>query len=194
MYQVFFKQHKDRMKRTSSKWIGRKAQIVCVCVAICAVLCCCTDSTDRDRARAQQMMQQIEACLGNQDTKAFSGLFAPNVASGVAQADIDAVLAAFPQGITVMDTEYDDGVTATDWVEDDTYVKNIDWFRMITDNQTGEIYVINVLQCTVHWTDQDEIGIIRIILYPEDAYDAFTAWWDAFAMEDRPVGIVLFEN
>jgi hypothetical protein len=156
------------------------------------VLYSCAPSQDKELSRAKQTLEQIEASIDGRDADSLLKLFSFNTSSAIAQSDLEEVFLTFPDGITVIETEYDDSLTVTDWVEDDTYVKNIDWFRRITDNRTGEVYVINVLQCTENWTDESDLGIIRIILYPLSEYEAFVNWWNTFEPEDRPTGIILF--
>ena len=106
--------------------------------------------------------------------------------------DIDQLFTIFSSGIVSNPTSYDDYFTVTDWIESDSYGKNICWSREIINNATGEHFGISVLE---RITDQhnEDLGIIRLIIYPIEKEDAFDVWWNKIDEENRPNGLIIYQ-
>ena len=70
--------------------------------------------------------------------------------------------------------------------------KDICWAREIVDNATGELYGISVLEYTSDVPDED-LGIIRLIIYPIEHEDAFDIWWNEIDEDNRPNGLIIYQ-
>jgi hypothetical protein len=87
---------------------------------------------------------------------------------------------------------YDDYFTVTYWINGNCSDKNICWTREIVNNATGEMYGISVLEYTSNESDED-VGIIRLIVYPIEKEDAFDVWWNEIEEDDRPNGLIIYK-
>jgi hypothetical protein len=89
-------------------------------------------------------------------------------------------------------TPYDDYFTVTYWKNDNYSDKDICWAREIVDNATGKLYGISVLEYTSDAPDED-LGIIRLIIYPIECEDDFDIWWNEIEEDNRPNGLIIYQ-
>ena len=106
--------------------------------------------------------------------------------------EIDQLFTIFSSGIVSNPTPYDDYFTVTYWINGNYSDKNICWAREIVNSATGEIYGISVLEYTSNEPDED-VGIIRLIVYHIEKEDEFDAWWNEIEEDDRPNGLIIYK-
>ena len=51
---------------------------------------------------------------------------------------------------------------------------------------------ISVLERVVDW-DTEDLGFIRLIIYPVEEENAFYTWWNEFEEEDYPNGLIIYK-
>ena len=152
----------------------------------------CESNEKKEKRHVNEAFHSLEECINSADSDKFKGMFNSIGNSSLNDPDIAQLFTIFPSGITSYPTPYDDYFTVTDWIESDSYGKNICWSREIINNATGEHFGISVLE---RITDQhnEDLGIIRLIIYPIEKEDAFDVWWNKIDEENRPNGLIIYQ-
>ena len=152
----------------------------------------CESNEKKEKRHVNESFQSLEECINAKDPTTFKVKFNSIGYSSLNDSDIDQLFTIFPSGIVSNPTPYDDYFTVTDWIESNSYGKNICWSREIINNATGEHFGISVLECI---TDQhtENLGIIRLIVYPIEKEDEFDVWWNEIEEDDRPNGLIIYK-
>lgn len=153
----------------------------------------CDTKEEKDKRHARETFRSIESCINEKNLIGFKDLFNSLGSSELVEADIEDLFSLFSSGITLNERPYDDYLTVTDWVDNGSYGKTICWAREITNNETGEKFILSVLECTDDGSE-DDVGIIRLILYSVDDEDDFDRWWTELEDNERPNGIIQYKK
>ena len=152
----------------------------------------CESNEKKEKRQVNRSFRTLEECINSKDSTIFKGMFNSIGNSSLNDPDIDQLFTIFPSGITSYPTPYDDYFAVTDWMESGSYGKNICWSREIINNSTGEHFGISVLERVVDW-DTEDLGFIRLIIYPVEEENAFYTWWNEFEEEDYPNGLIIYK-
>ena len=152
----------------------------------------CESNEKKEKRHVNESFQSLEECINTKNLTTFKRMFNSIGYASLNDSDIDQLFTMFPSGIVSNPTPYDDYFTVTDWVESNSYGKNICWSREIINNATREHFGISVLECI---TDQysEDLGIIRLIVYPIEKEDEFDVWWNEIEEDDRPNGLIIYK-
>ena len=152
----------------------------------------CESNEKKEKRHVNEAFHSLEECINSADSDKFKEMFHSIGYASLNNSDIDQLFTMFSSGIVSNPTPYDDYFTVTDWIESDSYGKNICWSREIINNATGEHFGISVLE---RITDQhnEDLGIIRLIIYPIEKEDAFDVWWDKIDEDNRPNGLIIYQ-
>lgn len=152
----------------------------------------CESNEKKEKRHVNEAFHSLEECINSADSDKFKEMFHSIGYASLNNSDIDQLFTIFSSGIVSNPTSYDDYFTVTDWIESDSYGKNICWSREIINNATGEHFGISVLE---RITDQhnEDLGIIRLIIYPIEKEDAFDVWWNKIDEENRPNGLIIYQ-
>ena len=152
----------------------------------------CESNEKKEKRHVNEAFHSLEECINSADSDKFKEMFHSIGYASLNNSDIDQLFTIFSSGIVSNPTPYDDYFTVTDWIESDSYGKNICWSREIINNATGEHFGISVLE---RITDQhnEDLGIIRLIIYPIEKEDAFDVWWNKIDEENRPNGLIIYQ-
>lgn len=152
----------------------------------------CESNEQKDKRHVDESFQSLEECINSKDSAKFKEMFNSIGCASLNDSDIDQLFTIFSSGIVSNPTPYDDYFTETDWIESDSYSKNICWSREIINNATGEHFGISVLERITDQTTED-LGIIRLIIYPIEKEDAFDVWWNEIEEDHRPNGLIIYQ-
>jgi hypothetical protein len=152
----------------------------------------CESNEKKEKRHVDESFQSLEECINSKDSAKFKEMFNSIGCASLNDSDIDQLFTIFSSGIVSNPTPYDDYFTATDWIESDSYSKNICWSREIINNATGEHFGISVLERITDQTTED-LGIIRLIIYPIEHEDAFDIWWNEIDEDNRPNGLIIYQ-
>ncbi len=167
---------------------------LCLAAMFCVLfLNSCESSEKKDVEIARHTFQKIELCVNSKDAIGFKRLFSSASMSALEDTDIEKVLFTFPSGITAYETPYDDSLSVVDWVEGGDYGKTIEWSREVICNETGERYVVTVLQQASNWRAENT-GITRLVIYPIGEENDFLNWWASLEDYERPYGIIQYKK
>ena len=152
----------------------------------------CESNEKKEKRHVNEAFHSLEECINSADSDKFKEMFHSIGYASLNNSDIDQLFTMFSSGIVSNPTPYDDYFTVTDWIESDSYGKNICWSREIINNATGEHFGISVLE---RITDQhnEDLGIIRLIIYPIEKEDAFDVWWNKIDEDNRPNGLIIYQ-
>ena len=152
----------------------------------------CESNEKKEKRHVNEAFHSLEECINSADSDKFKEMFHSIGYASLNNSDIDQLFTMFSSGIASNPTPYDDSFTVTDWIESDSYGKNICWSREIINNATGEHFGISVLE---RITDQhnEDLGIIRLIIYPIEKEDAFDVWWNKIDEDNRPNGLIIYQ-
>ena len=152
----------------------------------------CESNEKKEKRHVNEAFHSLEECINSADSDKFKEMFHSIGYASLNNSDIDQLFTIFSSGIVSNPTPYDDYFTVTDWIESDSYGKNICWSREIINNATGEHFGISVLE---RITDQhnEDLGIIRLIIYPIEKEDAFDVWWNEIDEDNRPNGLIIYQ-
>ena len=171
----------------------KKILLLCLgAVVIMMFFNSCESNEKKEKRHVNESFQSLEECINTKDPTTFQVMFNSIGYASLNDSDIDQLFTMFPSGIVSNPTPYDDYFTVTDWVESNSYGKNICWSREIINNATREHFGISVLECI---TDQysEDLGIIRLIVYPIEKEDEFDIWWNEIEEDDRPNGLIIYK-
>ena len=152
----------------------------------------CESNEQKDKRHVDESFQSLEECINSKDSAKFKEMFNSIGCASLNDSDIEQLFTMFPSGIVSNPTPYDDYFTVTDWIESDSYSKNICWSREIINNATGEHFGISVLERITDQTTED-LGIVRLIIYPIEHEDAFDIWWNEIDEDNRPNGLIIYQ-
>lgn len=170
----------------------KKILLFCLGASLCmSIFNACGFSEKRDKRRAVECFESIVKCVNEKDEVGFRELFNSVGSAALKEADIELLFSKFSSGITANESPADKHVSVTDWVSGDSYSKNISWGREIINNETGERFILSVLDCTDDWTNED-LGIILITLCSVDNKKDFDNWWSEFYEDELPNGMILY--
>ena len=152
----------------------------------------CGSNEKKEKQHVNESFQSLEECINSKNSAKFKEMFNSIGCASLNNSDIDQLFTIFPSGIISNPTPYDDYFTVTDWVESNSYGKNICWSREIINNATEERFGISILECI---TDQhtEDLGIIRLIVYPIEKEDEFNIWWNQIEEDDPPNGLIIYK-
>ena len=152
----------------------------------------CESNEKKEKRHVNEAFHSLEECINSADSDKFKEMFHSIGYASLNNSDIDQLFTMFSSGLVSNPTPYDDYFTVTDWIESDSYGKNICWSREIINNATGEHFGISVLE---RITDQhnEDLGIIRLIIYPIEKEDAFDVWWNKIDEDNRPNGLIIYQ-
>ena len=152
----------------------------------------CESNEKKEKRHVNEAFHSLEECINSTDSDKFKDLFNSIGYASLNDSDIDQLFTMFPSGIVSTPTPYDDYFTVTDWIESDSYGKDICWSREIINNVTGKHFGISVLERITDQTAED-LGIIRLIIYPIENENAFDNWWNEIEEDDRPNGLIIYQ-
>ena len=146
---------------------------------------------EKENRLVRESFQSLQQCINDKNATEFKAQFNSVGKSALNESDIEALFEIFPSGVTPCEAPYDDYSQVVDWVEDGNYVKNIYWARRVIENTTETTFCISALECTNDWSNED-LGIIRLIIYPLEKSDEFDIWWGQIDEEKEPNGLILY--
>lgn len=152
----------------------------------------CESNEKKEKRLVNESFQSLEECINSKDSAKFKEMFNSIGCASLNDSEIDQLFTIFSSGIVSNPTPYDDYFTVTYWINGNYSDKNICWAREIVNSATGEIYGISVLEYTSNEPDED-VGIIRLIVYPIEKEDEFDAWWNETEEDDRPNGLIIYK-
>lgn len=152
----------------------------------------CESNEKKEKRHVNEAFHSLEECINSADSDKFKEMFHSIGYASLSNSDIDQLFTIFSSGIVSNPTPYDDYFTVTDWMESGSYGKNICWSREIINNSTGKHFGISVLERVVDW-DTEDLGFIRLIIYPVEEENAFYTWWNEFEEEDYPNGLIIYK-
>lgn len=152
----------------------------------------CKSNEEKEKQHVDESFRSLEECINSKDLAKFKEMFNSIGYAALNDSDIDRLFTMFPSGIVSNPTSYDDYFTVTYWINGNYSDKNICWAREIVNNATGEKYGISVLEYTSDAPDED-LGIIRLIIYPIEKEDAFDIWWNEIEEDNRPNGLIIYQ-
>lgn len=153
----------------------------------------CESNEKKEKRHVNESFQSLEECINDKNVIGFKALFNSSGVSSLSETTIEEFFAVFSEGITLHETQYDDYITVTYWINGNYSDKNICWAREIVNNSTGEIFGVSVLEYTSESPGED-VGIIRFIVYPVEKEGSFDNWWNNLEDEDKPNGLILYDN
>lgn len=168
----------------------KKILLFCLGVVIIMMFFNSCESNEEKRL-VNESFQSLEECINSKDSAKFKEMFNSIGCSSLDDFEIDQLFTIFSSGIVSDPTPYDDYFTVTDWIESNSYGKNICWSREIINNATGESFGISVLECFADEHNED-LGIIRLIVFPIEEEDKFDIWWNEIEEDDRPNGLIIY--
>ena len=183
---------KAKVKEIPMKSLKKMLLLCLGAVVIMMFFNSCESNEKKEKRHVNESFQSLEECINTKDPTTFQVMFNSIGYASLNDSDIDQLFTMFPSGIVSNPTPYDDYFTVTDWVESNSYGKNICWSREIINNATREHFGISVLECI---TDQysEDLGIIRLIVYPIEKEDEFDVWWNEIEEDDRPNGLIIYK-
>ena len=176
-------------------FLGKKILSLCLGVMVCMFFFNSCKSTEQKNLEiSKQTFQSIKFSINENNGESLKSLFSTQGSSDLSEEDIKSVLSVFSSGITECETPYDDSLLVIDGIENDNYVKSIEWSREIIDNATGNKYVLTVLECTNNWSNANNVGIVRFTLYAIENENDFLNWWSSLEETEYPNGIIFYKN
>ncbi len=170
-----------------------KKCIVLIAFILCTILlnsCGLTEMSDKNNIC--ETMDAVEKSINSKDSEAFKTIFSLSVAKNVSELDIEKVFDLFSSGITYQNTDSEKYPATYESVEDDDYVKNLEWHKEIVDNATKKEYIMIINVCTENWNDNSAIGMKYIIFYSVEQEDAALDWLHSVDEEDTFEGIYIY--
>ena len=152
----------------------------------------CESNKNKEKRHVNESFQSLEECINSKDSAKFKEMFNSIGCASLNDSEIDQLFTIFSSGIVSNPTPYDDYFTVTDWIESNSYGKNICWAREIINNATGEFFGISVLECVTDEYNED-LGIICLIVFPIEEEDEFDIWWNEIDEDDRPNGLIIYQ-
>lgn len=170
-----------------------KKCIVFIAFILCTILlssCGLIELSDKNNIC--EAMGAVETTINSRDSEAFKAIFSPSIAKNVSDSDIEKVFDLFSAGITYQNTDSENYPATYESVEDDNYVKNLEWHNEIVDNATKKEYIMIINVCTENWNDESAIGMKYIIFYSVEQEDAALDWLHSVDEEDTFEGIYIY--
>ena len=170
-----------------------KNGIVCIALLLCIIClnsCGLTELSDKNNIR--QTMEAIETSIDSKDSGAFKNVFSPNVKQKVSESDIDKIFDLFSSGITYKDTDSENYPATYESIEDDDYVKSIEWHKEIIDDTTQKEYIMIINVCVENWNDESAIGMKYIIFYSIEQEESALDWLHSVDEEIHFEGIYIY--
>lgn len=166
-----------------------------ICIAlflciICLTSCGWTEISDQNNIR--KTMEAIETSIDSKDSGAFKNVFSPNVKQKVSESDIDKIFDLFSSGITYKDTDSENYPATYESIEDDDYVKSLEWHKEIIDDTTQKEYIMIINVCVENWNDESAIGMKYIIFYSIEQEDSALDWLHSVDEEIHFEGIYIY--
>lgn len=172
----------------------QKTLLFCMITAIIMMFfISCETNEQKEKKLVRASYRSFEECMNTKDATAFKAMFNSVGQASLNDSVIDQLFAMFPSGITLNQTPYDDYFSVSYWLNDNFTDRHISWSREIVDNSTGETFHISVYQYTTESPGED-IGIIRLIVYPIEKEDEFDIWWDEINVDDPPNGLIIYKT
>lgn len=181
------------LERSNMAFGKTKRYIILIAFILCAMFlssCGLTELSDKNNIR--QTMNAVETTINSRDNEAFKAIFSPSVAKNVSDSDIEKVYDLFPAGITYKNTDSESYPATYKSVEDDDYIKNLEWHKEIVDNATQKEYIMIINVCVENWNDESAIGMKYIIFYSIEQEDATLDWLHSVDEEDTFEGIYIY--
>lgn len=168
-----------------------KKMLFCLGVVMIIIFFDSCESNKKEKQLVDESFRSLEECINHKDSAKFKEMFNSIGCASSNDFEIVQLFSTFSSGIVSNPTPYDDYFTVTDWMESNSYGKNICWSREIINNATGEAFGISVLERIADEHNED-LGIIRLIVFPIEEEDEFDIWWNEIEEDDRPNGLIIY--
>lgn len=168
---------------------------ICLEVILCMFFfnSCNSFNVNSDEKRAEERLNHVKEVVNAKDTEAFKKMFSSKVLPIVEDLEIQQIFSSFANGMEYSGEE-DYGVSVTDWIENDNYVKQLEWSKDVVDINTAEKYVIILIDCIENWNNKEEIGLQLFLIYKHNDEEIFLQWWRSLDQKDIPKGVVIYKT
>jgi hypothetical protein len=166
-----------------------------ICIAlflciICLTSCGWTEISDQNNIR--KTMDAIETGINSKDKDIVKNLFSSASAKNISDLEVEKIFNLFPAGITYKNTDSESYPATYESVEDDDYIKNLEWHKEIVDNATQKEYIMIINVCVENWNDESAIGMKYIIFYSIEQEESALDWLHSVDEEIHFEGIYIY--
>lgn len=170
-----------------------KKHLVCTVLLLCFIcLTSCGLKEISDKNNIQKTMETIETSIDSKDNDSFKNTFSSTVKKKVSESDIDKIFDIFSSGITYKGTDSENHPATYESIEDDDYVKTLEWHKEFIDNATQKEYIMIINICVENWNEESDIGMKYIIFYDIEQEEEALEWLHSVDEEELFEGVYIY--
>lgn len=170
-----------------------KKHFVCTVLLLCIIcLTSCGLKEISDKNNIQKTMETIEMSIDSKDNDSFKNIFSSTVKQKVSESDIDKIFDIFSSGITYKGTDSENYPATYESIEDDDYVRTLEWHKEFIDNATQKEYIMIINICVENWNEESDIGMKYIIFYDIEQEEEALEWLHSVDEEELFEGVYIY--